>query len=148
MAGAWADPYERLMNITAVFVDIGTWATVPSVFVVKLEFGKQAKVIARVEIEMGHHPVHDVSVLALRPSAEHPVFVILVFDPVFESHREPQIRVLTEQNVLRQIEEVCALRRVREKTPILLCRKWIQRRPFRIWSRTRWLRIRRLCPRS
>ena len=42
---------------------------------------------------MGHYPVHDVSVVILRPSAKHPVVVVLVFDAVFESQRKVQLRV-------------------------------------------------------
>ena len=91
-----ADFYERLMNIAAVFIYIWPRTTVPTVFVVKFELGKQAEVPARMEIEMGHHPVHYVSILILRPGAKHPVVVILVFDTVFESQRKVQLRVLPE----------------------------------------------------
>ncbi len=134
------------MNIAAIFVDLRAWTTVPPVLVVKLKLRKQAEVTARVEIEMGHHPVHDVSIVVLRSRAKHPVVVILVLDTVFESRRKVPLRVVAKWNVLDGVEEVRALRRVCEKTPILLCREWIQRWASRIWSRTRWLRIRRLRP--
>jgi hypothetical protein len=78
-AGAWADLYERLMNIAARSSSMsGRGPPFLQSSLVKFEFGKQAEVIARVEIEMGHHPVHDVPVLVLGPGAKHPVVVILV----------------------------------------------------------------------
>jgi hypothetical protein len=122
-ANVRTDLYERLMNITAVFVDSRPWATVPPVGVIKLEFGKQAQVNARVEIEMGHRPVHDVAIVVLRTGAKHPVFEILVFDTVFESQREVQLWVFAKPNVLCLVEKVSTLRRVCEKIPILLGRK-------------------------
>src|SRR5277367_413878 len=136
-----ADLDKRLMNIAAVFVNLGPWAAVPPFFEIKLELGEEAEVPAGVEIEMGHHPVHDESIVILRSGAKHPVVEILVFDAVFESQREVQLRICAKGNVLYGIKEVRALRRVCEKTPILLGRKWIQRWTRRIWSRTRWLRV-------
>src|ERR1700722_3176143 len=99
------------------------------------------------EIEMGHHPVHDVSIVVLKPGAKYPVVEILVFDTVFESQREVRLWVFAQRNVLRRVEKVRALRRVCEKTPILLSREWIQGGTCWVWSRTRWTRIWSLRPR-
>src|SRR5580658_8591910 len=96
------------------------------------------------EVEMGHHPIQDISMVVLRPGAKHPVVEVLVFDAVFQSQREVQIRVFAKRNVLHRIEEIRALRRVREKTPILLGGKWIQLWTRRIWRRTGPLRVRSL----
>jgi hypothetical protein len=52
--------------------------------------------------------------------------------------------VLSSSARIDRIEEVRALRRVSEKTPILFYRKRIQRWTQGIQSRTRWLRIRSL----
>src|SRR5271154_7046797 len=97
---------------------------------------------------MGHHPVHDVSIVVLRTGAEHPVVVILVFDTVFEPQRKVELRIVAKPNVLRWVEKVRAFRRVGKKTPILLCGEWIQRWTRRVWRWTRWARIWRLRPRS
>ena len=83
------------MNVAGGFVDSGSRATIPIGDEVELEFGKQPEVFARVEIEMGHHPVHDVSIVVLRRSAKHPVVEVLVFDAVFESQREVLLGVFT-----------------------------------------------------
>jgi hypothetical protein len=40
IADVRTDLYERLMDIAAVFVDLGLWATISTVFIVKLESGK------------------------------------------------------------------------------------------------------------
>src|SRR5271156_3521395 len=93
---------------------------------------------------MGHRSVHQISIVVLESGAKHPVVEILVFDPIFESQREVQLRVFAKWNVLDGIKEFRTLRRVCEKTPILLGRKWIQRWTRRIWSRARRLRVRRL----
>ena len=93
---------------------------------------------------MGHRTVENVSVVVLRARAKEEVVVILVLDAVFESEREVHLRVVAKWNVLGRIEEVRALRRVGEKTPILLGGKRIQRWTQRIWRRARRLRIRRL----
>ena len=58
---------ECLMNIAVVFVDLGSWAAVPSAFVVKLKLGKETQVTAGVEIYMGHRPIQGVSMVVLRP---------------------------------------------------------------------------------
>ncbi len=47
------DLKKRLMNVAGIFVNSGSWATIPIGDEVKLEFGKQPEVTARVEIEMG-----------------------------------------------------------------------------------------------
>src|SRR5271156_1111905 len=129
------------MNVAAVFINLGSWAAIPAVFEIKLELGEKAEVAAGMEIEMGHRPVHDVSVVVLRSGAEHPVVEIFIFDAVFEAQGEVQLRVFAKRNVLHGVEEIRALRRVCEKTPILLGGKWIQRWTRRIWSGTRWLRV-------
>jgi hypothetical protein len=147
IADVRTDLDERLMSIASVFVDLRSRATVSPVLLVKLEFGKQAKVIARVEIEMGHRPVQEISVVLLRRGVKHPVVVILVLDAVFKSQRKVHLRVVAKWNVLDSVEKVCALRRVYQKTPILFCRKWIQRRTRRVWSRTWRMGVRSLRPR-
>src|SRR5271154_2150802 len=129
------------MNIAAVFVNLGSRTSVPPVFEIKLELGEEAEVAAGVEIEMGHRSVHHISIVVLGSGAKHPVVEILVFNAVFESQREVQLRICAKGNVLYGIEEIRALRRVCENTPILLGGKWIQRWTRRIWSRTRWLRV-------
>src|SRR5277367_1743248 len=107
------------MDIAGVFVDLGPWSAISPVYEIKLELGKEAEVPSCVEIEMGHHPVHDVSVVVLRSCAKHPVVEILVFNSVLKPQREVQLRVFAKWNVLHRVEEIRALRRVCEKTPIL-----------------------------
>ena len=62
------------------------------------------------EIEIRLHPVHDVSIVVLRPGAQHEVGVMLVFDAVFKSQREIEVRA--KPNVLRRVEEVRAFGRI------------------------------------
>jgi hypothetical protein len=135
------------MDIAAVFVNSGPRPAVPAVGRVKFELGKEAEVITGMEIEMGHHPVHDVSIVVLRPGAKHPIVEILVFDSVFKSQREVFLWVFAQRNVLRRVEKVRARRRVCKKTPILFCRERIQGGTCRVWSRTKWTRIWSLRPR-
>src|ERR1700722_4856344 len=132
------------MNVPAVLVDSGPRSAVSPVGVVKFKLGKEARIFARVEIKMGHHSVHDVAIVVLRTGAKHPVVKILVFDTIFESKRKGEAGIAVEPNVLSWVEKVRTLGRIRQETPILLSRKWIQRRPRPIWRRTRWVRIRRL----
>ena len=98
------------MNVAAIFVYLGSRAAISVIFKVKLEFGKQAEVMACVEIEVGHHAVHYVTVVVLRSLAKHPGVVILVLHAVLESEREIELRVVAQRNVLNGIEEVGALR--------------------------------------
>src|SRR5271155_5220971 len=126
------------MNIAAVFVNLGSRTSVPPVFEIKLELGKEAEVPASVEIEMGHRSVYHISIVVLGSGAKHPVVEILIFDAVFESQREVQLWVIARRDVFDGIEEVRALRRVREKAPILLGREWIQWRTRGVRRRTAW----------
>jgi hypothetical protein len=97
------------MNVAAVFVNLGPWAAIPAIFEVELELAKEAEVAAGMEIEMGHHSVHDVSIVVLRSGAKHPIVEILVFDAIFEPKREVQLRIFAERDVLYAVEEVRAL---------------------------------------
>lgn len=66
------------------------------------ELGKEAEVITRMEIEVGHNPVYDISIVVLRPGAKYPIVEIPVFDTIFESQRKVHLWVLTQRNVLRR----------------------------------------------
>ena len=58
--------------------------------------------------------------MVLRRGPKHPVIVVLVLNAIFEAQRKVHLRVVIEWNVLDRVEEVGALRRVCQKTPILV----------------------------
>ena len=67
-----------LMNIPRSLIHTRPWTTHSSRNIVELELGEQAEIPPDMEIEMRHHAAHYVTVMILRPGAEHPVVVVFV----------------------------------------------------------------------
>ena len=130
-----------LVDIPGGLVHARSWTTHSHCHIVELELREQPEIAPGMEIKMRHHAAHDVTVMVLRPGAQHPVVVVLILRAILQPEREIPLRPGAQANVFRRIEEIRIQSRMREEAPILLCGKRVQRRARGIAHVAWWLGI-------